>query len=136
MESSATDLAQAILARKLTAAEVATVFIRRAHALGGADGCGINAVTDELYDAAMERAREIDASLAKGDYLEGQQVPVLLGVPVSVKDHIDVAGTDSTTGAAAKCFKPRGKDALIVELLRVRRVLGPLPVSIDRSEAH
>lgn len=111
------------MSRKLTAEEVATVFIRRARALGGAADGGVNALTDELYDAALKRAREIDASLAAGEFEEPARAPVLLGVPLSVKDHIDVAGRDSTTGCAAKCFKPRAKDALIVELLRVRAFL-------------
>lgn len=90
------------------------VFIRRSHVLGGA----VNALTDALYDEALARAREIDAALAKGDY-QGGPAPLLLGVPISVKDHVDVAGTDSTTGAAAKCFRPRANDALVVELLKV-----------------
>lgn len=114
LHSSASELAQAILARKLTAEEVTRVFIRRSHVLGGA----VNALTDALYDEALARAREIDAALAKGDY-QGAPAPLLLGVPISVKDHVDVAGTDSTTGAAAKCFRPRAKDALVVELLKV-----------------
>jgi len=119
--SSASDLVQAILSRKLTAAEVTGVFIRRTRVLGN----GVNALTDELFDAALERAREIDASLARGQYQPQSEEgapppPLLLGMPISVKDHIDVAGTDSTTGAAAKCFRPRAKDALIVELLKVR----------------
>jgi Asp-tRNA(Asn)/Glu-tRNA(Gln) amidotransferase A subunit family amidase len=125
--SSASDLVQAILNRKLTATEVASVFIRRARVLGRS----VNAVTDELYDAALARAREIDASLlekekagafpsaADADAAAAAPSLLLLGLPISVKDHIDVAGTDSTTGAAAKCFRPRAKDALVVELLKV-----------------
>lgn len=124
LHSSAGDLARAILARKHTAEEVIRVFLRRSRVLGGAAPGGVNALTDALYDEALARAREIDAALAKGEYSaagsgSGASAPLLLGVPISVKDHVDVAGTDSTTGAAAKCFRPRAKDALVVELLKV-----------------
>ena len=74
LDSSASELAQAILARKHTAEEVTRVFIRRSHVLGGA----VNALTDALYDEALARAREIDAALAKGDY-QGAPAPLLLG---------------------------------------------------------
>lgn len=45
-------------------------------------------------------------------------LPPLLGVPVSIKDHVDVRGFDSTIGLAARCLKPRGEDAVCVQLLR------------------
>ena len=124
LRSSAASQAREIAAGRLTAAEVAAVLIRRCRLLGGpGQQGGVNALTDELYDAALARARAIDAEVARGAYGGngdgGGGAPVLLGVPVSVKEHIDIAGYDSTTGAAAKCFKPATRDAVVVELLRV-----------------
>jgi Asp-tRNA(Asn)/Glu-tRNA(Gln) amidotransferase A subunit family amidase len=43
---------------------------------------------------------------------------LLLGVPVSIKDHIDVKGVDSTIGLIARAGLPKAEDALAVELLR------------------
>ena len=42
----------------------------------------------------------------------------LHGVPISVKDCIDVRGCDSTCGTAARTFRPAEEDALIVAVLR------------------
>lgn len=43
---------------------------------------------------------------------------LLLGVPISIKDHIDVKGFDSTIGLIARAGLPKAEDALAVELLR------------------
>jgi amidase len=41
-----------------------------------------------------------------------------LGVPISIKDHIDIKGVDSTIGLVARTGLPKAEDALAVELLR------------------
>lgn len=42
----------------------------------------------------------------------------LEGVPISIKDCIDVSGYDSTVGFASNAFKPATSDSAIVRLLR------------------
>ena len=57
----------------------------------------VNAFTVVLADQARVRAREADTLLATG---VGEQLP-LLGVPISVKDHVWLAGAPATNGSAA-----------------------------------
>jgi Asp-tRNA(Asn)/Glu-tRNA(Gln) amidotransferase A subunit family amidase len=94
-----------------------------------------------MYGPAMARAQAIDDAAAaagaaaggaagarrrrrRSDQPPAQPPPppssrrrVLEGVPLSIKESIDVAGTDSTCGLAARCFKPAAEDALVVRLL-------------------
>jgi Asp-tRNA(Asn)/Glu-tRNA(Gln) amidotransferase A subunit family amidase len=75
---------------------------------------GINAFTVVLADTAMAAARAADARLAAG----GDDLPPLLGVPVSVKDHIWLAGVPATNGSVAlRDFLP-DEDAVPVARLR------------------
>ncbi len=114
--SSAAQLVQRIHAGTLSSYAVASVLCKRARLLGG----GLNALTEELFDEALAEARQKDRD--RPDRRQAPSSPLgsglLEGMPVSIKDHVDVKGVDSTTGQAAKCFAPRPKDALVVELLR------------------
>lgn len=40
------------------------------------------------------------------------------GLPISVKDQIDVKGFDSSLGFSHECFKPATEDATLVKILR------------------
>jgi Asp-tRNA(Asn)/Glu-tRNA(Gln) amidotransferase A subunit family amidase len=97
----------------LSSYEVVSVMAKRARECGGTQG--VNAVTEELYDEALTEARQKDRERALTP--RGSSA-VLEGMPISIKDHINVKGTDSTGGAACRCFQPMPKDALVVELLR------------------
>ena len=71
----------------------------------------VNAFTVVLRDEALARAREIDAA-------EAGTLGPLAGVPVSVKDHIWMAGQPATNGSAAlRDFVPT-EDAVPVARLR------------------
>jgi fatty acid amide hydrolase len=88
-QHSATELAQHIASGELSALEVTEAHIARleeAHTR-------LNAITARRYDAARREAREVDARRARGEAL-----PPLAGVPITVKDSIDVAGLPSTFG--------------------------------------
>lgn len=76
-----------------------------------------NNVTVEPYDNAIHQAREVDKMRAKPGHDVAKEPP-LLGLPFSVKDHMDVAGFDSTAGAAVKTFCPASKDSALVALLK------------------
>src|SRR4051794_629105 len=72
----------------------------------------INAFTVVLQDEAMAAARAADARVARGE-----SAP-LLGVPVSVKDHIWMTGAPATNGSVAlRDFVP-AQDCVAVTRLR------------------
>ena len=42
----------------------------------------------------------------------------LHGLPVSVKDSVDLLGTDRTNGLTKNCFHPADDDAVLIQLIR------------------
>jgi Asp-tRNA(Asn)/Glu-tRNA(Gln) amidotransferase A subunit family amidase len=95
--------AAAIRAGRLTAVDAASAALAaiRAAQLPGVGGAGpgvqpsLNAFTVVLEESAMAAARAADARVARGE------TALLLGVPISVKDHIWMAGAPATNGSAA-----------------------------------
>jgi amidase len=74
----------------------------------------INAVTVVLADQALEAAAEADRmSMAAGDRL-----PVLHGVPFTVKENIDLEGAPTTHGLKALAEAYPSRDAPVVERLK------------------
>jgi aspartyl-tRNA(Asn)/glutamyl-tRNA(Gln) amidotransferase subunit A len=72
----------------------------------------LNAFITVLADRALDQAHEAEREIAAGRYLGG-----LHGIPVSVKDLVDVAGTP-TTSASAVPARHGAIDAPIVQRLR------------------
>lgn len=105
----ATSLADALAKRKYTAVAVATAFCKRAAIAHQLTCC----LTDFFMEEALERAAYLD------DYLEknGKTIGPLHGVPVSVKEHMPIAGHSSTWGLMCT-QSPATKDALMIEILR------------------
>lgn len=98
-----------IAAGRVTSVEVVTQSLRRIHELQPI----LNAFTVVLDEQAMEAAKSADDAVRRGGKL-----PPLLGVPVSVKDHIWMTGTPATNGSAAlRDFVPP-EDAVPVARLR------------------
>ncbi len=89
MTTGAAALARAIAARELSAQAAVQSHLDRIEEVNGA----LNAVTVTLADEALATAAAADAWLARGE-----PVPPLLGVPFTVKENIDVAGTVTTLG--------------------------------------
>ncbi|AEI09359.1 amidase [Corynebacterium resistens DSM 45100] len=79
----------------------------------------INAFSTVLDAQALESARRLDLSMAsRGDHHQrNAQVGPLFGVPIAIKEEVDVAGTVTTFGTNANSTK-RCKDAEIVSRLR------------------
>lgn len=73
----------------------------------------INAVVAKRYDAAREEARAVDRARARGETL-----PPLAGVPVTIKEVLDVAGLASTSGAPARASHLAAADDGAVARLR------------------
>lgn len=111
-EYDAFGLAEAIAAKKLTAVEVATAFSKRAIIAHQLTCC----LTQWFMDEAIQRAHELD------DYLEenGRTVGPLHGVPISIKEHMPIAGTYSSQG----CFSSTVLDKEDSQMVGTLRSLG------------
>ncbi len=94
-----------IRTRNRTSVEVVTAALAAAH------DDKVNAFTVVLDAEALELAAEADALAARGSRLP------LLGVPVSVKDHIWMAGTPATNGSLAlRDFLPPEDNVAVARL--------------------
>jgi aspartyl-tRNA(Asn)/glutamyl-tRNA(Gln) amidotransferase subunit A len=73
----------------------------------------INAFITVLADAALTDARRLDRDVARGHYLGP-----LHGVPVSVKDLVDIGGVPTTAASRVRRAHVARRDAAVVERLR------------------
>src|SRR5262249_43556700 len=88
-DMSAREIAALIARRELSASEVVAHFAARLNAVN----VPLNAVAVDLTEAARKAAADVDAALARGERLGP-----LAGVPVTIKECFDLAGTASTFG--------------------------------------
>jgi len=108
-ETSAGELARAIAEGTLSSAEVVEAHIARIEQVNAK----LNAVVVKRYDDARSEAREADRRRAAG-----APTGPLHGVPITVKECIDVAGTPSTFGLAARAQAAAADDDRHVARLR------------------
>jgi amidase len=106
---SAIALARAIRTREISSSELTAHYFARIDRLNGP----INAIVAENRDAALARAREADAALARGDHWGA-----LHGVPMTVKESYDVAGFRTTWGVPEFRNNHAQSDALAVQRLK------------------
>jgi amidase len=102
------------LAGRIRDGEVSSREVIEAH-LARVEHCNghLNAVVRVLADEALAAADAADAAVAAGDRLGP-----LHGVPCSVKENIDLAGTPTTQGVAALAEAVAPSDAPTVERMR------------------
>ncbi|HEX8174779.1 MAG TPA: amidase [Pyrinomonadaceae bacterium] len=105
---SAARLAELIRARQVSPVEAVEAYLSRVESLNPA----LHAIVTLAPDA-VERAREMEAVLMRGD---GHGA--LYGVPVTVKDTFDVAGLRSTSGSRVRAERIPDRDAQAVASLR------------------
>jgi len=103
------DAVAAILAGRTTAGELLEACLGRIAATDGA----IGAWTTVDGDAARAEARLRDEERASG-----RELGALHGVPVGIKDIIDVAGMPTTAGGPPFAHNGPERDAFLVERLR------------------
>ncbi|OIW28582.1 amidase [Coniochaeta ligniaria NRRL 30616] len=103
------ELLECIRDGKYSAAEVTQAFCKRAAIAQQA----LNCLTEIFFDRAVERAAYLDDYLRKN----GKPVGPLHGLPVALKDSINVAGVDSTIGMAAFAFDAVKENSVIVDVL-------------------
>lgn len=106
---SANEAARMLRRKELSSRELTDLQLARIDAADPA----LNAVVDLDADGAMRAARAADDALARGD-----DVGPLHGVPVTVKDAIDVAGLHTTWGDPTFREFVAGTDAAVSRRLR------------------
>jgi amidase len=115
-QMSALELAGAIRSRRVSSHEVVRAHLDRISGVNPA----VNAIVTEMADVALEAAVGADRAVAAGG-----ELPLLNGVPFTVKQSIDVAGTATSLGFRAVANAHPRRDAPIVE--RMRRA-GAIPI--------
>lgn len=73
----------------------------------------LNAIVDFLYDEAIGMAKEKDQQL-KALISSGKELPLLFGIPISLKDVLNYKNHDTSMGSAAFTFDPCDEHGLIV----------------------
>jgi fatty acid amide hydrolase len=106
---SATELARRIASGEIFAIDAVEALIERIERVNPK----LNAVVVKRYDAARAEARAVDARRARGDSL-----PPLAGVPVTIKECLDLKGTPSTFGLKARANTLATEDDPYVRRLR------------------
>ncbi|XP_011309611.1 fatty-acid amide hydrolase 2 isoform X2 [Fopius arisanus] len=97
---SATELAAKIRKRELACEEVVLAYIQRCRDVDPV----LNAIVEDRFDEALEEARSIDVFLKSSDKPEEtlkNETP-LLGVPITVKESISLAGMSHAAGRRTK----------------------------------
>jgi amidase len=103
------ELAAMIASREVTSAEVVEAHLARIEEVNP----DLNAVTVTLSDEARASAAAVDRAVAAGEPLGP-----LAGVPFTVKENIDVAGSATTWGVAALAEQIASTDAPMIARLR------------------
>jgi amidase len=103
------ELAAMIRARQVTSREVVDAYLARIEEVNP----NVNAVTVTLADEARAAAAAVDRTVAAGGALGP-----LAGVPITVKENIDVAGSATTWGVAALAEQIATADAPTVARMR------------------
>ncbi|KAJ7185029.1 amidase signature domain-containing protein [Mycena filopes] len=96
--SDATSLLERMKTKELTAVQVVTAFAKRAAIAHQLLAC----LTDFFLDEALVRAQELDDFYERTGRLAGP----LHGLPISIKDHMDVAGHKSSAGFSGDTLNP------------------------------
>ncbi|CAM3950764.1 amidase [Bordetella muralis] len=102
-------LAQRIERREISVESVVRAYLSRIDALDG----WLHAYVDVYADEALDAARAADLQLRAGVYLGP-----LHGVPIALKDIIDIAGQPTTIGSPIHAQNVAQKSARLVEQLR------------------
>jgi fatty acid amide hydrolase len=105
----ATELAALIASGEISSAEAVEAHIQRIERVNGS----LNAVVVKRYDAARAEAREADKRRA-----EGEAIGPLHGVPITIKECLDVAGTPSTFGLPSRAHLLAQRDDRYVARMR------------------
>lgn len=93
------ELQKAIGARELSAVEVAQAFCHRAAIIHQI----VNCCSEIFIDEALERAQQLDKYMEKN----GKPIGPLHGIPISLKDQVDLPGKDLAIGYVSHVGQPK-----------------------------
>jgi fatty acid amide hydrolase len=108
-EQTATELLRQLKERRITSVEIVRALIARREAVGRKT----NAIVVTLDDSALAAAAAIDARRA-----QGEDVGPLGGLPITVKENVEIAGTPATLGVESRRDYRSKEDAVTVRLLK------------------
>jgi amidase len=108
-QMSAVDLATNIIGGEVSCEEAVTAAVERMRAVNPK----LNAVVDDLGDAAIEQARDHDETLAGSG-----PIGPLHGVPVTIKENVDQKGCTTPNGVEAYANIVAPDDAPLVKNLK------------------
>lgn len=109
-ETYATDIVKKIASGEWTSEAVTIAFCKRAAIAHQVTNC----LTVTMFDAALQRARELDAYFKETGKTKGP----LHGLPVSLKDNFNIPGRPSGVGFCAWALEPMEVESTIVGILR------------------
>ncbi len=107
-EMSAIELAKEVTSKRITALQAVSVAVLASQRAADTT----NAVTEPCFDDALSTANSIDYAIKRGESFP------LAGVPISVKDSIDMKGYTSTCGLAARALLRSDTDSVLVAILK------------------
>jgi amidase len=114
---SASELAVMVRAGEAKSREVVEAHLARIDEVNGA----VNAVTVTLAETALAAADEADAAMASG-----ADLGPLHGVPFTIKENLDLAGSPTTQGVPALAEAVPPLDAVVVERMKAA---GAIPLA-------
>lgn len=104
----ASELARGIAARSYSATEVVTSHLERIAKINPA----LNAITLTLHESAQRAADEVDRAISAG-----KPLGPLAGVPLTIKENIDLRGAPTTHGLPALAQALPARNAPVVDRL-------------------
>lgn len=114
-EAKITNLTLVELAKKISDGELSALEVTEAYCHRTALVQQIlNCCSEIFFDKAIERARKLDEIYKETGKVTGP----LHGVPISLKDQVDLPGFDSAVGYVAMLNKPKTEMSLLAELLQ------------------
>lgn len=103
------ELVHKLASRALSCTKTTNAFLRRAAVAQHL----VNCVTELLLERAQARAQYLDEYIAT----HGKPIGPLHGMPISVKEHVSMAGLDCNAGFVSWVGRVAKEDALILKIL-------------------
>lgn len=122
LEGSASDLVKLLNDKVVSSVDALLILSERAYT----KGLDLLLITEDNFDDALRSAEECDRKRVESglnnwtfETPEGQEtLPCLFGVPLSVKESIQMKGFASTAGSVAKYRTKEPADGLFIDVLR------------------